>query len=311
MAIDMKAAVLSPPPSLEEVGRRLAESATGTLWRQTPGLNESATQPLVSVVTVCRNAAATIERTLVSVLGQGYSPIEYIVVDGGSTDGTLAIVERYRTQIACCMSEPDEGISDAFNKGIALASGQLVALLNADDWYEPDCVERIVERYRQASSGIFHGRIYHWLSTGEVQLVEGSDEKLHLYSTVNHPTTFVSRDVYERIGLFRKDFRYAMDYEWMLRAKRQGIPFVYLDAGLANMDRRGISTRAWRGALREAKLAQDLHCPGLARDVQYLFDVVKGSLREVLLQVGLRPLVYFYQNKLALQQRTLIQPPRG
>jgi len=310
--MDRRATLLSPPPSLEEYGRNLAQRpASSTLWRRKPGPGSATGSPLVSVITVCRNAAATIERTIASVLNQGYSPIEYIVVDGGSTDGTLVILEQYRSRISCCVSEPDEGISDAFNKGIALASGQLVALLNADDWYEPDCVERIVERYQQAGSGIFHGRIYHWLGTGEVQLVEGSDEKLHLYSTVNHPTTFVSQDVYERIGLFRKDFRYAMDYEWMLRAKRQGIPFVYLDAGLANMDRRGISTRAWRGALREAKLAQDLHCPGLARDMQYLFDVVKGSLREVLLQVGLRPLVYFYQNKLALQQRTIIQPPRG
>ena len=109
------------------------------------GQQGRARKPLVSVITVCRNAATTVERTVRSVLAQSYKPLEYIIVDGGSTDGTLDIIRRNRRKIARIVSEPDRGISDAFNKGIRLSRGAYVHLLNADDWMEPDTISRGVE----------------------------------------------------------------------------------------------------------------------------------------------------------------------
>lgn len=101
-------------------------------------------RPLVSVVTVCLNSEKYLEETIESVLGQTYEKIEYIIVDGGSGDGTLDIIRRYQDRIAYWLSEPDGGIFDAMNKGISLSTGELVGLINSDDRYFPYTVEEVV-----------------------------------------------------------------------------------------------------------------------------------------------------------------------
>ena len=100
---------------------------------------------LISIITVCLNAVETIETTIRSVLQQTYKNVEYIVIDGGSTDGTLQIIEKYRNDISILISEKDEGIYDAMNKGIELARGDYIGIINADDWYEKDAVEHVVQ----------------------------------------------------------------------------------------------------------------------------------------------------------------------
>ena len=91
----------------------------------------------ISIITVCLNSKRTIEQTIQSVIGQAHDNCEYIVIDGGSTDGTLEILKKYDGSISTIISEPDEGIYDAMNKGIALATGDIIGILNSDDWYEP------------------------------------------------------------------------------------------------------------------------------------------------------------------------------
>ena len=98
----------------------------------------------VSIITVCYNSAKTIEHTIKSVAGQDYGNIEYIIIDGGSTDGTLDIIDRYKDKISVLVSEPDEGIYDAMNKGISIASGELIGMINSDDWYGPYTVSAAV-----------------------------------------------------------------------------------------------------------------------------------------------------------------------
>ncbi len=103
--------------------------------------------PLVSIITVVYNGAKTLEQTILSVLNQTYKNIEYIIIDGESTDGTLDIIEMYRDKISTCISEPDEGLYDAMNKGVSIANGELIGIINSDDWFEKNAVELVVSSY--------------------------------------------------------------------------------------------------------------------------------------------------------------------
>ena len=101
--------------------------------------------PLVSIITVCRNSAETLEQCLQSVSAQSYENIEHIVIDGASTDGTLDLIRKYEHVLDYCVSEPDDGLYQAMNKGLSLAAGDYILILNSDDWYVPDCVESLVK----------------------------------------------------------------------------------------------------------------------------------------------------------------------
>ena len=101
-------------------------------------------RPLVSVITIVYNGELHLEQTIKTVLEQSYSPVEYIVIDGGSTDNTMNIIKRYESHLGAWLSEKDNGIADAFNKGLKLVKGEIIGILNADDWYEPDAIEKAV-----------------------------------------------------------------------------------------------------------------------------------------------------------------------
>ena len=229
-------------PQRQSGGRR----ATG----QPPPASER-TRPLVTIVTPVRNAAATLERTLRSVLAQDYPAIETIVVDGASTDGTLDILRRYDDKLDLWISEPDSGISDAFNKGIALATGDIVGILNADDWYEPDAVGKIVDAFAATGADAVCGALQYWLGEQRGLVFYSNLENLRLESTVNHPTLFVRRAVYERHGLFQTRYRYAMDYDLILRFYLHGVRFHVLSDVLANMQLGGRSDSAVLPVSRE------------------------------------------------------------
>ena len=116
--------------------------------------------PLVSIITVTYNAEKYLEQTIKSVISQSYKNIEYIIIDGMSSDGTVDIIKRYQKYIAHFSSEPDKGIYDAMNKGIKKANGELIGIINSSDFYEPDAVETVVSAYLQnKGAGIFHGNI--------------------------------------------------------------------------------------------------------------------------------------------------------
>ena len=100
-------------------------------------------KPVISIVTICFNSAATIEETILSVLGQNYPLLDYVIIDGGSTDGTIDIVERYKDKLGYFRSEPDEGISDAFNKGIKNSKGDIIAIINSDDILLPGALNKV------------------------------------------------------------------------------------------------------------------------------------------------------------------------
>lgn len=214
-------------------------------------------KPLVSIVTVVYNGEKHLEQAIRSVLNQTYDNIEYLVVDGKSTDGTLDIIRQYEDRISFWISEADRGIFDAMNKGIRKASGEFIGILNADDWYEEHTVEAVADKMVDLGShteeAVVYCDYYHY------------DEefnplaKVKKYSTMNyrtgmsisHQAMFVGRSVYEKIGLYNLDYRLASDYDFFLRMIRANIEFVKLDIHGVNIRIGGQSTVKLGESVRE------------------------------------------------------------
>ncbi len=278
---------------LSNGGRRLSEELP---WRATRG-------PLVSIVTIVRNGKSTLLRTAESVFSQDYPGIEYNIVDGASTDGTIDLLRSWDDRIEYWLSEPDRGISDAFNKGIALSRGEIIGLLNSDDWYEPGAVGAVVAEMQRTGADIACGRLQYWDGDRRTYLVESDPAKLERGMTVGHPTVFVRRDSYRRLGLFRLDFRLAMDYEWLLRAATAGARFVVVDRCLANMQGGGVGDRRWRDSQREVARARALHIRGAGNAVAIHAFVARrifvGSVRRLLDAAGLGVLRRAYHRWLS------------
>lgn len=189
--------------------------------------------PLISIVTIVFNGAATLEQTILSVLDQGYPHIEYIIIDGGSTDGTLDIIKKFENRIDYWVSEPDKGISDAFNKGIAHCHGEVIGTLNADDTYLPGTLHLVAKALMDGKSGqVLHGAMIGVMQGNSSVIAPRPWPALYLYIDVPyfHPTTFIPASVYKSIGGYDTAFHYAMDYDLFLRAQKAGVKFYELPA---------------------------------------------------------------------------------
>jgi glycosyltransferase involved in cell wall biosynthesis len=198
----------------------------------------------VSVITTSFNSAGTIGRTLDSVLMQTYPEIEYIIVDGGSNDSTMEIVSSYASKFngrLRWISESDEGMYDAMNKGIRMAEGEMIGILNSDDWYEPDAVEMMVQEHRKHPDAVLYGILRYVENGKETMLYRMHHDSLH-EGMITHPTCFVPKTVYERHGVFNTHFRLSSDYELMLRFRQQNVQFRPLDRIIANFTFGGRST---------------------------------------------------------------------
>ncbi len=199
---------------------------------------------LVTVITPCFNSEKTIEKTIQSVLTQTYKNIEYIIVDGNSTDKTMEIVKSYEAQFQGRMryvSEPDEGIYYAMNKGIGMATGELIGIVNSDDYYEKDAIEKMVAARTNAKYQILYGF--------ERTLWEGKEASIVIHHHTNldrqmitHPTCFVTKKLYEDLGTFDTSYRYSSDYEFMLRMFHSGkVEFTPVYALISNFALGGAS----------------------------------------------------------------------
>lgn len=214
--------------------------------------------PKVSIITVCFNSEATIRDTLESVRAQSYPDIEHIIVDGGSRDRTMDIVSEYRESLGPVISEPDRGLYDAMNKGIRMATGSIVGILNSDDFYESsDVIEAIVRSFEQDESLdlVFGDVVFvtppdldtvtRFYSAGHFQ-----SWKLRLGWMPPHPATFVRRSVYDRLGEYRLDMKISADYEmfvrWLYRGK---LRYRWIDSVLVRMRAGGVSTGGLKSSL--------------------------------------------------------------
>lgn len=174
---------------------------------------------LVTIITPCYNSEKTIRKTIESVLHQTYQNIEYIVVDGASTDKTVEIAKSYEAAFEGRMriySEKDEGIYYAMNKGIKLATGELIGIVNSDDYYEPEAVEQMVANRSEAPYQILYGFERILQDGQEISIIIHHHTNLP-NQMITHPTCFVTRKLYEDKGVFNTAYRYSADYEFMLR----------------------------------------------------------------------------------------------
>jgi glycosyltransferase involved in cell wall biosynthesis len=264
-------------------------------------------QPLVSIITIVFNGEAGIRQTMDSVLCQDYESVEYIVIDGGSTDGTVAILNEYDSQLTCWKSESDKGISDAFNKGIKAAQGEIIGLINAGDWYEPDAVQCAVDVFTADTEiGVVCGALQFWKGAKREYLCRSVPELLEREMSVTHPTCFVRADLYDQVGLFSNEYKLAMDYELLLRIKRHGAQFVSLDRVLANMQHDGISEENWKAALRETHRARtELLDSSFFTTIWYCYFLsFKRWIRIVIERLGWDGLLRLYRNRIALVRKT-------
>lgn len=191
----------------------------------------SAEQPLVSYVTVVRNNTSTLARTIESVQRQTYGNVEHIVLDGASTDGTLDIVKQYADRLDYFVSEPDRGLYEAINKAVPLARGQLICVLNSDDWLEPRAAEIAVRRMRAwaddasllltAALVRSGGRIHLW----QPALVDPGS----YFTCANdcHNAIYATRTAYERSGPYDTSYRIAADFKWIMACLESGARFLY------------------------------------------------------------------------------------
>ena len=206
----------------------------------------------VSIITAVRNAQKTVEETIRSILGQTFKNVEHIIIDGCSTDGTLGIIEEYRARIAKIISEPDGGVYDALNKGIQLSSGDIVGILHAGDLYAHEGVlNTVVEVFEKRSEDGCYGDLQYVDKDDPNKLIRYwkssayKDGKFRLGWMPPHPTFFVKREIYEKHGLFNREFRIAGDYELMLRfLAKQKISVFYIPEVLVKMRMGGISNRS-------------------------------------------------------------------
>ena len=190
----------------------------------------------ISIITVTYNSAATLEQTIRSVMEQSYHNIDYIIVDGGSKDDTLKIIDKYKNKIAAFVSEKDKGLYDALNKGIGLASGDVIGFLHSDDFYiDNKVIEKYAHLFLKQNPDAAYSDLYYVdkEDTNKITRKWKSGE-FKPDSFINgwmppHPTFFVKRDIYQRFGMFNLDFKSAADYELMLRfIQKQKIKLAYL-----------------------------------------------------------------------------------
>lgn len=206
----------------------------------------------ISIITPTFNSATTIERTIQSVLSQNYPDLEYIIIDGGSKDDTLEIVNKYKDKIAKIVSEPDKGIYDAMNKGIALATGEVVGILNSDDYYPDETViSMVMGKLESSAVDACYGDLVYFKKDNikhVVRLWRPGAFKAFKFSygwVPPHPTFFVRKKVYDQFGAYRLDLPIAADFELMLRfIIKQKISLAYLPKILVRMQAGGESARS-------------------------------------------------------------------
>ncbi len=197
-----------------------------------------------SIITVCYNSVKTVEQTIQSVLSQNYNDLEYIIVDGGSTDGTSDIIEKYKKRISIYISEPDHGLYDAMNKGIHRASGDVVAFLNSDDWYEAGTLEKVRGYFEHNKVDIVSGNMYMWTERicNKYAVDRKNKENVFFDSIYPQPALFVKRKMYLQFGGFDTSYKVAADTKWIMNAYVNGANILCVDDCFTYFRYGGIST---------------------------------------------------------------------
>ena len=241
----------------------------------------------ISIITACYNSAATVGDTLQSVSLQTYDNIEHIIVDGASTDNTIEIV-GYFPHVSKVVSEKDKGIYDAMNKGIALATGDVIGILNSDDVYtDRNVISKVMKEFQKENTDAVYGDLQ-YVKFNDLQKVtrtwhsgKFSKRKFYYGWMPPHPTFFVTREVYEKVGNFNCSLRSAADYEFMLRVLlKNDFNVRYIPEVLVKMRTGGISNATLKHRLRANR--EDREAWRINNIAPYFFTIPFKPLRKVL-----------------------------
>lgn len=208
----------------------------------------------ISVVTIVLNQKDLIRQTIESVLGQKDINLEYIVIDGGSTDGTVEIIESYSEFITHFVSEHDGGIYQAINKGISFASNPLVGLIHCGDFYENDVLKIVCDEFTKTKADIIYGNIEIIEEVGNEVISHfpvANHKLLKNKMSIFHPSTFISLKAYKEFGLYDTSYRSAADYEFLLRLFMNKCHFSYIPQVLAGFRAEGLSSKNFKLSLNE------------------------------------------------------------
>jgi|AntAceMinimDraft_15_1070371.scaffolds.fasta_scaffold20543_2 glycosyltransferase involved in cell wall biosynthesis len=203
-----------------------------------------ATKGIVSIITIVRNGVDQIEETIKSVISQKDVNLQYIIIDGNSTDGTLGIIEKYKGHINIVISEPDKGIYDAINKGIKHATGDLIGLIHCGDKYNDGILSVCYQKFVQTKKDIIYGDISILEQTEKNEILRNKSANhllLKKKMSIFHPSTFISRECYSRIGEYNQNYKIAADYDFLLRCYTAGVSFHYVPISLATFRSGGVS----------------------------------------------------------------------
>lgn len=213
--------------------------------------------PKISIITISFNCEKEIEGTILSVINQQYENKEYIVVDGASKDGTMSVVNKYRDKIDVIISEPDKGRSDAFNKGIAHASGDYIVMINAGDLLAEDALNKFAKNY-VSGYDVIKGNTIRWNEETGFKSIEYPVihyPAIPFNFLICHQSTYISKKAYEQYGGYGLDYHVAMDFDLMLRFTQKGAKFKKIDEDLAVFRMGGISQTAGKRRYDEMKKA--------------------------------------------------------
>lgn len=240
-------------------------------------------KPLISIVTPCFNSEKTIERTFDSILQQDFELYEYIVVDGGSTDGTIDIIKEYVSRFNGKMkyiSERDKGIYDAMNKGIKMSKGMVIGIINSDDYYEKNTLQEV--------ANIIDSTCKYQVIYGAMRIVNEKEEELeisiHKHNNIknkmmHHPSCFISRNIYFDIAMYDLSFRYSADYDFLLKlSENMNVRFTPTYKILSNFTVGGSSYSA--KAFQETNVIRYKY--GLISKRKYTLDSLKFTLQAFL-----------------------------
>lgn len=223
-------------------------------------LNKSTSYPKVSIVTPCYNGAQFLEKTILSVLNQNYPNLEYIIIDGGSTDGSVAIIKRYKKYLAYWISEKDNGMYEAINKGLKKANGEILAYLNSDDLYYPGTIQTVVEYFKRHPDA---GLIY-----GDCDFIDSEAHVLYRYrfpafnwrrfivlnwSSIPQEASFWRYEVHKVTGYFNPEFKIVGDFEFYIRVgKHFTIDHLKKVIAMRRLHKKSLTSN-WRARSREEK----------------------------------------------------------
>ena len=250
------------------------------------------TTTLFSIITVSRNSSATIKQTLDSVLNQTLVAHEYIVIDGASTDGTVEIIKSYESRFRDkgipfqWVSETDKGIYQAMNKGVSRAQGEIIGIINSDDWYEADTLASVAAHYSSHSRpAIVYGMLKSFYR-GHPYAIGAIFHRFLTLTTIFHASTFVTKRVYDTIGLFAECYRIAADYDFFLRAQERGFTFSFCPVVLANCSDGGASRKGTQDQKEKASV-QLSH--GLISHNEYRFRIALAFLKSMISTLREKP----------------------